>query len=272
MSGKIISTNILATIVTHKLKEVAVRKNEISISQLEAMPLFSKQALSLKANLLKQDSTGIIAEFKRKSPSKGIINDKASVKEVTAAYYAHGAAGISVLTDTEFFGGSLDDLSIAIQNEMPVLRKEFIIDEFQITEAKAYGASVILLIASCLTPATTHLLAVKAKALGMEVLLELHDASELEYICDEVDLVGINNRSLKSFEVNIEHSLQLKNKLPKGKLSIAESGIYDLATYQLLKKEGFDGFLMGEYFMKQDSPAEAFEAFAIAVKSMSNAG
>jgi indole-3-glycerol phosphate synthase len=267
MRSQINGTNILATIVTHKLKEVAARKNEISISELEAMPLFAKQCLSLKANLQKQNTTGIIAEFKRMSPSKGIINDKASVKEVTAAYHNFGAAGISVLTDTEFFGGSLDDLSMAIQNDIPVLRKEFIIDEFQITEAKAYGASVILLIASCLTPATTKLLAMKAKALGLEVLLELHDETELEHICDEVDLVGINNRSLKSFEVNINHSLELKNKLPKGKLSIAESGIYSVETYQLLKKEGFDGFLMGEYFMKEENPAQAFELFTKAIKT-----
>ena len=267
MSSRIISTNILATIVDHKLKEVAARKNEITIAQLEAMPLFVKKSLSLKANLQKQNTTGIIAEFKRMSPSKGIINDKASVKEVTAAYQAYGAAGISVLTDTEFFGGNLNDLSTAIQNEIPVLRKEFIIDEFQIIEAKAYGASVILLIASCLTPATTELLAAKAKALGMEVLLELHDETELEHICDEVDLVGINNRSLKSFEVNIEHSLQLKNKLPKGKLSIAESGIYSEETYRLLKNEGFDGFLMGEYFMREENPALAFELFTKAIKT-----
>jgi len=267
MSSKITGTNILATIVAHKMKEVATRKNEISISQLENMPLFAKNVFSLKANLQKQNTTGIIAEFKRKSPSKGIINDKTSVKEVTAAYHAYGAAGISVLTDTEFFGGNLNDLSTAIQNQIPVLRKEFIIDEFQIIEAKAYGASVILLIASCLTPSTTQLLAAKAKALGMEVLLELHNETELEHICDEVDLVGINNRSLKSFEVNIEHSLQLKNKLPKGKLSIAESGIYSVDTYHLLKKEGFDGFLMGEYFMKQENPAKAFELFTKAIKT-----
>jgi len=267
MSSKITGTNILATIVNHKLKEVAARKIEITIAQLEAMPLFAQQVFSLKANLQKQNTTGIIAEFKRMSPSKGIINDKASVKEVTAAYQAYGAAGISVLTDTEFFGGNLNDLSTAIQNEIPVLRKEFIIDEFQIIEAKAYGASVILLIASCLTPANTQLLAAKAKALGMEVLLELHDETELEHICDEVDLVGINNRSLKSFEVNIEHSLQLKNKLPKGKLSIAESGIYSEETYRLLKNEGFDGFLMGEYFMREENPALAFELFTKAIKT-----
>jgi indole-3-glycerol phosphate synthase len=176
-----------------------------------------------------------------------------------------------VLTDGPYFGGSLADLNIAVQNSIPVLRKEFIIDEFQIIEAKAHGASVILLIASCLTPTETKLLAGTAKALGMEVLLELHDETELAHICDEVDFVGINNRSLKSFEVNIEHSLKLKNLLPKEKLSIAESGIYDLATFQLLKKEGFDGFLMGEYFMKQADPAKAFELFVSQIKSSSNA-
>jgi indole-3-glycerol phosphate synthase len=256
------STNILAKIVASKFGEVADRKKQISIAQLEAMPLFAQKTYSLKTNLLDASKTGIIAEFKRQSPSKGIINATANVDEVIKAYTQFGAAGVSVLTDGPYFGGSLADLSIAVQNPIPVLRKEFIIDEFQIIEAKAYGASVILLIASCLTPAETELLAGTAKELGMEVLLELHDETELEYVCDEVDFVGINNRSLKSFEVNIEHSLKLKDLLPKGKLSIAESGIYDLETFRLLKKEGFDGFLMGEFFMKQENPAKAFEEFS----------
>ena len=260
------STNILAKIVETKFGEVAERKKQISIAQLQAMPLFEKPCYSLKANIIDTSKTGIIAEFKRQSPSKGIINAVASVEEVAKAYTQFGASGISVLTDGPYFGGSLADLSIAVQNEIPVLRKEFIIDEFQVIEAKAYGASVILLIASCLTPAETKSLASVAKSLGLEVLLELHDASELAHVCEEVDLVGINNRSLKSFEVNIEHSLLLKNLLPKGKLSIAESGIYDLATFQLLKKEGFDGFLMGEYFMKQENPAKAFEEFSQQIK------
>jgi len=261
------STNILAKIVETKFGEVAERKKQVTIAQLEAMPLFEKPCYSLKANIIDASKTGIIAEFKRQSPSKGIINGVASVEEVAKSYTQFGASGISVLTDGPYFGGSLADLSIAVQNEIPVLRKEFIIDEFQIIEAKAYGASVILLIASSLTPAETKSLATVAKSLGLEVLLELHDASELGHICEEVDLVGINNRSLKSFEVNIEHSLQLKNLLPKGKLSIAESGIYDLATFQLLKKEGFDGFLMGEYFMKQENPAKAFEEFSQQIKT-----
>ena len=260
------SDNILAKIVATKFSEVAERKRQISIAELEAMPLFGQRAYSLKANLLDTSKTGIIAEFKRQSPSKGVINATATVAEVTSAYTQFGAAGVSVLTDGPYFGGSLADLSIAIQNPIPVLRKEFIIDEFQIIEAKAYGASVILLIAACLTPTATKLLAITAKELGMEVLLELHDETELAHICEEVDLVGINNRSLKSFEVNIEHSLQLKDMLPKGKLSIAESGIYDIETFRLLKKEGFDGFLMGEYFMKQDQPAKAFEEFSKQIK------
>jgi indole-3-glycerol phosphate synthase len=260
------SNNILNTIIEYKLVEVAARKKEMSIAELEAMPLFSAKTSSLKASIQQVGKTGIIAEFKRQSPSKGIINAIAGVEEVTKAYEQFGASGISVLTDQTFFGGSLSDLSIAVARTIPVLRKEFIVDEFQLIEAKAYGASVILLIAACLTAEKTKQLAVLAKSLGLEVLLELHDATELGHICEEVDLVGINNRSLKSFEVNIEHSLQLKNQLPKDKLSIAESGIYDVETFRLLKKEGFDGFLMGEYFMKQADPAAAFEAFTQLIK------
>ena len=260
------SNNILNTIIEHKLVEVAARKKDMSIAELEAMPLFSAKTSSLKASIQEEGKTGIIAEFKRQSPSKGIINAIAGVEEVTKAYEQFGASGISVLTDQTFFGGSLTDLSIAVARTIPVLRKEFIVDEFQLIEAKAYGASVILLIAACLTAEKTKQLAVLAKSLGLEVLLELHDATELGHICEEVDLVGINNRSLKSFEVNIDHSLQLKNQLPKNKLSIAESGIYDVETFKLLKKEGFDGFLMGEYFMKQADPAAAFEAFTQLIK------
>jgi indole-3-glycerol phosphate synthase len=265
------STNILETIVQYKLIEVAERKKQIQMAALEAMPLFSIPATSLKSNLLNPAYTGIIAEFKRQSPSKGIINDTASVATVTKAYTQFGAAGISVLTDTKFFGGQLADLSVAVENHIPVLRKEFIVDEFQLIEAKAYGASVILLIAACLTPAQTKSLALFAKSIGLEVLLEIHDATELGHINDGVDFVGINNRSLKSFEVNIEHSLQLKDQLPKGKLSIAESGIYSVATYQLLKQEGFDGFLMGEYFMKEANPAAAFETFVQTIQTNDHA-
>jgi indole-3-glycerol phosphate synthase len=265
------STNILAKIIDHKKIEVAERKTQMSIAQLEAMPLYHQGGNSLKLNLLNPTLTGIIAEFKRQSPSKGVINDTASVADVAKAYTQYGAAGISVLTDLTFFGGSIDDLSIVVKNPIPVLRKEFIIDEFQLIEAKAYGASVILLIAACLTPNETHALAKFAKSLGLEVLLEIHDGDEQGHISEAVDFVGINNRSLKSFEVNIEHSLQLKHQLPKSILSIAESGIYSVDTFQLLKKEGFDGFLMGEYFMKQANPAAAFETFVRSIKTDNNA-
>ena len=265
------STNILAKIVDHKKIEVAERKGQLSVAQLEAMPLFTSQSRSLKSNLMNPALTGIIAEFKRQSPSKGVINDTASVADVSNAYTQFGAAGISVLTDNAFFGGTIDDLSVAVKNPIPVLRKEFIIDEFQLIEAKAYGASVILLIAACLNPSSTNALAKFAKSLGLEVLLEIHDKDELGHISEAVDFVGINNRSLKSFEVNIEHSLQLKNQLPKNLLSIAESGIYSVETFKLLKKEGFDGFLMGEYFMKQAHPAAAFEAFVKSIKTDNNA-
>jgi indole-3-glycerol phosphate synthase len=265
------STNILAKIVDHKKIEVAERKGQLSVAQLEAMPLFTSQSRSLKSNLMNPALTSIIAEFKRQSPSKGVINDTASVADVSNAYTQFGAAGISVLTDSAFFGGTIDDLSVAVKNPIPVLRKEFIIDEFQLIEAKAFGASVILLIAACLNPSSTNALAKFAKSLGLEVLLEIHDKDELGHISDAVDFVGINNRSLKSFEVNIEHSLQLKNQLPKNLLSIAESGIYSVETFKLLKKEGFDGFLMGEYFMKQAHPAAAFEAFVKSIKTDNNA-
>ena len=265
------SINILAKIVDHKKIEVAERKTQMSIAELEAMPLFTSEGYSLKLNLLNPALTGIIAEFKRQSPSKGVINATASVADLANAYTQFGAAGISVLTDKTFFGGTIDDLSIAVKNPIPVLRKEFIIDEFQLIEAKAYGASLILLIAACLTPASTYSLAVFAKSIGLEVLLEIHDEDELGHICDAVDFVGINNRNLKSFEVNIEHSLELKHQLPKGILSIAESGIYSVETFKLLKKEGFDGFLMGEYFMKQTNPASAFEAFVRSIKTDNNA-
>ncbi len=265
------STNILAKIIDHKKIEVAERKTQMSIAELEAMPLYTSEGYSLKLNLSNPALTGIIAEFKRQSPSKGVINATASVADVANAYTQFGAAGISVLTDKTFFGGTIDDLSIAVKNPIPVLRKEFIIDEFQLIEAKAYGASVILLIAACLTPASTYSLAVFAKSIGLEVLLEIHDEDELGHICDAVDFVGINNRSLKSFEVNIEHSLQLKSQLPKNILSIAESGIYSVETFKLLRKEGFDGFLMGEFFMKQTNPASAFEAFVRSIKTDNNA-
>lgn len=253
--------NILDTIIAQKRTEVAVRKQQVSVAQLEREKFFLKETLSLSAFLLNDAKTGIIAEFKRKSPSKGIINDEALVAEVTGAYAKHGASGISVLTDEYFFGGSLADLIAATNNEVPLLRKDFMIDEYQLIEAKAYGAAVILLIAACLTPAEVKQMAITARNLGMEVLLEIHNEAELEHLCDEVTLVGVNNRNLKTFEVSIDASLELINKIPKHKPAIAESGISDVETIVTLRNAGFKGFLIGENFMKQSSPSVAFADF-----------
>ncbi len=253
--------NILEQIVEYKKSEVALQKKTVSIGELEKTDLFLRQALSLKKFLLNKDRTAIIAEFKRRSPSKGIINERSDVVEVTTAYANHGASGISVLTDHNFFGGSNNDLIAARANDIPILRKDFMIDEYQIIEAKSLGADVILLIAACLTPMQVKTLATTAKKLALEVLLELHDESELGHLCDEIDLVGVNNRNLKTFTVDLEQSVRLAEKIGTGKLKIAESGISNVQNLLYLKSYGFDGFLMGEYFMKQGDPAASFEKF-----------
>ncbi len=259
--------NILDTIIAQKRKEVALRKQQTSVAELEKREFFGHETLSLKKFLLDPSKTGIIAEFKRKSPSKGIINDKVTVEEVTTAYAKYGASGISVLTDEEFFGGTLNDLLAATIHEVPLLRKDFMIDEYQLVEAKAYGAEVILLIAACLTPAEVKQMAVTARGLGLEVLLEIHNAEELDHICDEVTLVGVNNRNLKTFEVSIDTSLGLINKIPSDKPAIAESGISSVDTIVTLRSAGFKGFLIGENFMKQPSPSIAFADFVNQLKA-----
>lgn len=253
--------NILEKIIEQKRKEVDQRKREVSLEELEEGRYFKHPVHSLKKSILDPQKTGIIAEYKRRSPSKGVINNRDSVEAVTRAYTAYGASGVSVLTDYDFFGGSLDDLLSARDNGVPLLRKDFMIDEYQVVEAKAYGADVILLIAACLSPQRVQELAAKAKELGLEVLLELHDESELAHICDAVDLVGVNNRNLKTFEVNLEHSIRLAEKIEDKFVKVAESGINDVNNIKYLKQHGFQGFLIGEYFMKQESPMEAFKNF-----------
>ncbi len=253
--------NILEQIVEYKRSEVANTKTAVSIASLEKTDLFQRNTLSLRHFLQDKNRTGIIAEFKRRSPSKGIINEKANVVEVTKAYTNHGAAGVSVLTDNNFFGGSNGDLLEARVNTIPILRKDFIVDEYQIIEAKSIGADVILLIAACLTASEVKQFAQIARSLNLEVLLELHDESEIGHICDEVDLVGVNNRNLKTFLVDLDQSVRLADKIGNGKLKIAESGINNLKNIAYLKKFGFDGFLIGEHFMKQEDPAASFEKF-----------
>ena len=253
--------NILDTIIAKKKIEVAERKRIKSISELERGPFFKNETLSFKEFLLRKDKTGIIAEFKRKSPSKGIINDNSTVTEVTTAYAKYGASAISVLTDEEFFGGSLNDLLEATINEVPLLRKDFIVDEYQLIESKAYGAEVILLIAACLTKDEVKILAAFAKNIGLNVLLEIHNEQELAHICDDIDVVGVNNRDLKTFTVDINHSIELSKKIPSDKIKISESGIDTVESIMLLKENGFKGFLIGEKFMKDPDPTIAFARF-----------
>jgi indole-3-glycerol phosphate synthase len=259
--------NILDKIIAQKKIEVAQRKQQTSIAELEKGKFFSNKTLSLKKFLLDENKTGVIAEYKRQSPSKGIINNHSTVEEVTKAYAKFGASGISVLTDEQFFGGTLSDLVAATINEVPLLRKDFMIDEYQLIEAKAYGAEVILLIAACLSKQEVKQFATTAKGLGLEVLLEIHNDEELNHICNEVDLVGVNNRNLKTFEVSIETSLQLINKMPTEKPAVAESGISNIETILTLRQAGFKGFLIGENFMKSSNPALAFENFVTDLKT-----
>ncbi len=263
---------ILDTIVAQKRIEVASKQAIKSIKELEQSVFFKKQTLSLKSNLRDKTKTGIIAEFKRKSPSKGIINDTASLKEVTQAYTQYGAAGISVLTDESFFGGHLKDLEEATFNDIPLLRKDFMISDYQIIEAKASGASVILLIAACLSPKQVNDMTMLAHSLGLEVLLEIHNQEELGHINDQVDLVGVNNRNLKNFEVSLDISLSLIQQIPSFIPAIAESGIDNPNTIVTLQKAGFTGFLVGERFMKESNPSIAFANFVNELKLKQNEG
>jgi indole-3-glycerol phosphate synthase len=262
--------HILDQIIARKKEEVATQKALVSEAILTQMPFFKADALSMSSFVTSPLKTGIIAEFKRRSPSKGIINNTATVTAVTAAYSSFGASGLSVLTDLDFFGGSLQDLTAARVHDTPILRKDFMVDTYQIIEAKAYGADVILLIAACLTPLAVKELATVAKDIGLEVLLEIHTKDELDHVCDGIDMVGINNRNLKTFEVDLAHSIALANMLPAHLPKIAESGISNVSTILELKKEGFDGFLIGENFMKTPDPAAAFEAFVAGLKKREN--
>jgi len=259
--------NILDKIIAHKKNEVAEAREKKSEDELRQQELFKRTTFSLGEFLLDENKTGIIAEFKRKSPSKGIINDKADVLDVTTAYTKYGASCLSILTDEHFFGGSSADIARARVNNIPILRKDFMIDEYQILEARAMGADVILLIAACLSPERVKELAVYAKSLQLEVLLEIHTEEELQHICDETAIVGVNNRDLKTFTVDIHRSIELSKKIPGDKIKIAESGIHDIETICTLRDAGFRGFLIGENFMKQPDPTIAFADFVQRLKA-----
>jgi len=253
--------NILDTIIARKRIEVEEAKLRVPASELERSPAFGRPVYSLRHSLSVSGKTGIIAEFKRKSPSKGIFNANARVEDITKAYADGGASGLSVLTDRDFFAGADEDLKAARFNTIPILRKDFIIDEYQLLEARALGADVILLIAACLEPKRVKELAAFAQGLKLEVLLEIHNREELGHICDEVDLVGVNNRDLKTFTVDVQRSIELSNLIPTEKVKISESGISDVNTIRHLTDYGFKGFLIGETFMKQPDPAIAFQEF-----------
>jgi len=253
--------NILDRIVKDKKQEVAAKKEGLPKSFLMQSPLFERACFSMSKSIL--EGSGIIAEFKRRSPSKQVINHKDSVIEVASAYEKAGASAISVLTDTKYFGGSLDDLIQARQHlHIPLLRKEFIIDPYQIYEAKAFGADAILLIAAILSPKELVSFSVLAHELGLEVLLEVHNEEELKASdLDHIDLVGVNNRNLKTFEVSLDTSKELASMISNEKVKISESGISSIEAIHTLKTYGYKGFLIGENFMKTEEPGKSATQF-----------
>ena len=259
---------ILDKIVAHKRIEVQAAKEIQTIADLQNFEAFNRECYSFKDFLLDENRTGIIAEFKRKSPSKGIINDKVEVEDVTTGYAAAGASALSVLTDHSFFMGDRSDLIKARKvNDIPLLRKDFMIDEYQVIEAKALGADIILLIAAILTPEEVNLFASTAKKLGLNVLLEVHNLEELQRsINPNLDAIGVNNRNLADFTVSVDTSYQLAEHIPSEFLKISESAISNPETIRKLKKAGFNGFLIGENFMKQEDPGKAMMEFVKELK------
>ena len=253
--------NLLDKIIADKKREVDLKKSIVSTSQLQRTELFGRQTLSLCKSI--RNGSGIIAEHKRRSPSKGTINDAFSVSEIVDGYANAGASAISVLTDTKYFGGSLDDLLLARACvNIPLLRKEFIVDSYQIIEAKAFGADAILLIAAVLSPAEIKKYSQLAQSIGLEVLLEVHDEFELERsIISEISLIGVNNRNLKTFEVDLQTSKNIGSKIPSEFVKVSESGISSIGSIKELQQFGFQGFLIGESFMKTDNPGLSTQHF-----------
>lgn len=260
--------NILDQIVFDKRKEVALRKALIPVKQLESSVLFGRP-LNALAGRLKNSDSGIIAEHKRRSPSKSVINQNLNVQDVALGYENAGVCGMSVLTDSKYFGGSLDDLLVARAScNLPLLRKEFIINEYQIIEAKAYGADVILLIAAILTADQIKEFSELAKSLDLNVLLEVHNLEELQKsIMPSIDMLGVNNRNLKTFEVSLETSKTLSQHIPADFVKVSESGISSIEAIKELQPFGYKGFLIGENFMKTDNPGASATEFINALSS-----
>ena len=260
--------SILVLIVADQRKEIALKKAIVSQTLLQNMPLYNRQTISF-SNAIKDTPLGIVAEHKRRSPSKPKIKLQSRVAAVAEGYEKAGVAAMSVLTNNQYFGGSLEDLLLARSAcHLPLLRKEFIVDAYQIHEAKAYGADAILLIAACLSADETHHLAKTANSIGLEVLLEVHNKAELDRSpLTFVDVVGVNNRNLNDFTVSLETSLALVEYIPSEKVKISESGISSHKAIATLQKVGFDGFLMGEHFMLHESPGDTANQFIKTFKS-----
>lgn len=261
---------ILDKIIVDKKREVELKKQLIPVNQLENSVLFGSRTYSL-SKTLRNNVIGIIAEHKRRSPSKSVINNHFSVEEIVIGYQNAGVSGISVLTDGKYFGGSLEDLLLAKASvNLPLLRKEFIIDEYQILEAKAHGADVILLIAAILTRSEIKHLSEFAHSLGLEVLLEVHNKEELDKaIMPSLDMIGVNNRNLKTFEVSLDFSKELAPHIPDEFVKVSESGISSIDAIKELQPFGYQGFLIGEHFMKTENPGYTAAEFinTILVKS-----
>ncbi len=259
------ATDILQTIVAHKRIELARQEEAVPLDSLIQQLDTLRPSRSMRQSLA-DSPTGIIAEFKRRSPSKGWIAQEADPAVIVPGYERAGASGISVLTDQEFFGGTLDDLhAVRPLIQLPVLRKDFIVSPYQLFQAKLVGADVVLLIAAALTVEECKSLGKLAHQLQMEVLLEIHAEKELDYLHEYVDLLGVNNRNLGTFHTDVENSFRLAQKLPKEYLWVSESGISQPETIRQLRKAGFSGFLMGERFMKTSSPEQALSDFLHAV-------
>jgi indole-3-glycerol phosphate synthase len=262
--------NILDNILADKLIEVKHRRDLLSIDQLASLPGFSRDTNSLKKKLLQASFPGIIAEHKRNSPSKGVINAGVNLEEVANGYAEAGAAAMSVLTDNKYFGGMPQDLEMVrhLQPNLPLLRKDFVIDEYQLYEARAWGADLVLLIASALNVKQVNELAQKAHELNLEVLLEIHSEEELSHLNPNVDFVGVNNRNLKTFEVSLQFSELLVNKIPQNFIKISESGIDEAKSVAYLWEMGYKGFLIGEKFMRTPNPGMACRDFNLEIKKL----
>jgi indole-3-glycerol phosphate synthase len=254
--------DILDKIITYKRKEVAEKQERFPVKLLEDSIYFETPTVSLSKYLRRSDKHGIIAEFKRKSPSKGAINLYAKVEDVSIGYMQGGASALSILTDEHFFGGKNSDLTEARKfNYCPILRKDFVISEYQIIEARSIGADAILLIAACLEKDELHRLATFARSLGLEVLVELHGITDLDKLSHQANVVGVNNRNLQTFEVSIAHSIELFPQLPTEMVKISESGLNEAQAVVELRRAGFQGFLIGEYFMRDESPGQRCREF-----------